>query len=385
MTINFQKIVQGLILPSLASLPTDAVTGDLCNHNNVLKFYNGTSWETLGGGSGMTNPMTTTGDIIYSSDNSGTPARLGIGFEGATLEVVSGIPSWVGGTPPTLHRGIFAGGNGSNSTIDYITITTAANATAFGTLDIARNFCAGFSSSTRGVIGGGSGTTTGTGGITMEYVTIATTGNGTTFGDLTNYRSECAALSNSTRGVMGGGDSGSSYVTMEYVTIATTGNSSSFGNLNTGCADFSGLASPTRGIFSAGSNNHNMDYITIASASNATNFGTMTALFGAMGCASSTRGVWGGGVTTGNINTIEYVDIATTSNPTAFGNLTVSRSYGSGTSDSITGVFAGGYDGSESSLIDYITIATTGNATTFGNLTAARHPTASMSDSHGGL
>jgi len=34
-------------------------------------------WQPdLGGGSGMTNPMTTAGDIIYSSDGSGTPARL---------------------------------------------------------------------------------------------------------------------------------------------------------------------------------------------------------------------------------------------------------------------------------------------------------------------
>src|SRR5207302_166215 len=29
--------------------------------------------------SGMNNPMTTTGDIIYSSDGSGTPARLAVG------------------------------------------------------------------------------------------------------------------------------------------------------------------------------------------------------------------------------------------------------------------------------------------------------------------
>jgi GDSL-like Lipase/Acylhydrolase family len=35
--------------------------------------------------SGMTNPMTTAGDIIYSSDGSGTPARLGIGTEGQVL------------------------------------------------------------------------------------------------------------------------------------------------------------------------------------------------------------------------------------------------------------------------------------------------------------
>jgi hypothetical protein len=42
---------------------------------------------------GMTNPMTTTGDTIYSSSGS-TPARLGIGSASQVLTVTSGIPSW---------------------------------------------------------------------------------------------------------------------------------------------------------------------------------------------------------------------------------------------------------------------------------------------------
>lgn len=42
---------------------------------------------------GMTNPMTTTGDIIYSSPGS-TPVRLGIGSASQILTVASGVPSW---------------------------------------------------------------------------------------------------------------------------------------------------------------------------------------------------------------------------------------------------------------------------------------------------
>lgn len=42
---------------------------------------------------GMTNPMTTTGDVIYSSPGS-TPVRLGIGSAGQVMTVASGIPSW---------------------------------------------------------------------------------------------------------------------------------------------------------------------------------------------------------------------------------------------------------------------------------------------------
>ena len=47
---------------------------------------------------GMTNPMTTTGDTIYSSSGS-TPARLGIGSTGQVLTVAAGVPSWA--TPGT--------------------------------------------------------------------------------------------------------------------------------------------------------------------------------------------------------------------------------------------------------------------------------------------
>jgi hypothetical protein len=42
---------------------------------------------------GMTNPMTTTGDTIYSSSGS-TPARLGIGSTGQILTVAGGVPTW---------------------------------------------------------------------------------------------------------------------------------------------------------------------------------------------------------------------------------------------------------------------------------------------------
>jgi hypothetical protein len=63
---------------------------------------------------GMTNPMTTTGDTIYSSSGS-TPARLGIGSTGQVLTVASGVPSWA--TP--------AGGGGKVLQVVSATTTTA--------------------------------------------------------------------------------------------------------------------------------------------------------------------------------------------------------------------------------------------------------------------
>ena len=63
----------------------------------VLKKNSGTDMDFVWGAdsAGMTNPMTTTGDTIYSSSGS-TPARLGIGTAGQVLQVNSGAtaPEW---------------------------------------------------------------------------------------------------------------------------------------------------------------------------------------------------------------------------------------------------------------------------------------------------
>jgi hypothetical protein len=67
----------------------------------------------------MTNPMTTTGDTIYSSSGS-TPARLGIGTAGQVLQVNSGAtaPEWAtpaGGGGMTLISETVASANASIS------------------------------------------------------------------------------------------------------------------------------------------------------------------------------------------------------------------------------------------------------------------------------
>ena len=59
---------------------------------NVTTYYTGSAWANLDT-TGMTNPMTTTGDTIYSSSGS-TPARLGIGSTGNVLTVAGGVPTW---------------------------------------------------------------------------------------------------------------------------------------------------------------------------------------------------------------------------------------------------------------------------------------------------
>jgi hypothetical protein len=71
--------------------------------------------------SGMTNPMTTTGDTIYSSSGS-TPARLGIGSTGQVLTVAGGVPSWAtpaaGGGTTFISRTSFS--NVSEQSFDNV-------------------------------------------------------------------------------------------------------------------------------------------------------------------------------------------------------------------------------------------------------------------------
>ena len=64
---------------------------------------------------GMTNPMTTTGDTIYSSSGS-TPARLGIGTTGQVLAVSGGIPAWTTPGGATLNTSLITSGTITSGT-----------------------------------------------------------------------------------------------------------------------------------------------------------------------------------------------------------------------------------------------------------------------------
>jgi hypothetical protein len=87
----------------------------------VLKKNSNTDMDFVWGtdSAGMTNPMTTTGDTIYSSSGS-TPARLGIGTTGQILTVVGGVPAWA--AP--------AGGGKVLQVVMGTTSTAVTNATA---------------------------------------------------------------------------------------------------------------------------------------------------------------------------------------------------------------------------------------------------------------
>jgi hypothetical protein len=97
----------------------------------VLKVNSGaTAPEWSSDNAGMTNPMTTTGDTIYSSSGS-TPARLAIGSTGNVLTVAGGVPSWAAPAsafPATTESANVSAVEFTTST-SYTDLTTASAVT----------------------------------------------------------------------------------------------------------------------------------------------------------------------------------------------------------------------------------------------------------------
>ena len=90
---------------------------------NVTTYYTGSAWANLDT-TGMTNPMTTTGDTIYSSSGS-TPARLGIGTAGQVLQVNSGAtaPEWA--TPSSGGMTLLDSGSLTGASVTTATLSTS--------------------------------------------------------------------------------------------------------------------------------------------------------------------------------------------------------------------------------------------------------------------
>lgn len=118
-------LMQGVLVFASAAARDAAITSPqegqfaYLKDTNVTTYYTGSAWANLDT-TGMTNPMTTTGDTIYSSSGS-TPARLGIGTTGQVLTVASGIPSWAtpaaGGAYTQIATGSLTGASVTISSI----------------------------------------------------------------------------------------------------------------------------------------------------------------------------------------------------------------------------------------------------------------------------
>lgn len=292
------------------------------------------------------------------------------------------------------NRGVFNGGNGGLTVLDYINIDTISNAINFGANTISKTSFSGTSngSNDRGIFGGGYSAIN-----VIEYITIMIQSNALDYGDLTIGRHGQGGLSNNinNRGVFAGGsDGGTFFNVIDYVNISTTNNALDFGDLTTTkvyCASASNGIN-NKGLTSGGHVSSNViDYFMLSVLGNSVDYGDLT--LGRHGVASTSnhinnRAIIVGGTTTGDgsstVNVIDYMTISTQSNALDFGDLYTNRGFHlSSTSNGINnrGVNGGSWNPSvTTNIIDYVNISVLSNSTDFGDLTVSRGQPGSTSN-----
>ena len=280
--------------------------------------------------------------------------------------------------------GIFMGGQtpSASNVIDYVSISTAADAADFGDLIAATEGSSAFCDGTSAYFACGSTDTDG-----LEIFNIASKGNTVQGTNLTTGRQGRGNAQSNVRGLAAGGAPGPS-ANIDFFTFKSADAGGDFGDLTHSGFGIAGCSSPTRGIFMGGSYSNVMDYVTISTLGNATDFGDyQQAVEHGVGLSSNTRGIFAGGQGDNPYpfyNDIGYITIASTGNTTDFGNLQVARSAMGGVSNNTKGVMGGG--GTPIiNTIDVITIASTADASDFGDLTTARQRIGATGNGIGGL
>ncbi len=194
------------------------------------------------------------------------------------------------------------------------------------------------------------------------------------------------------RGLIAGGLTPTLLDSINYISISTLGDAYNFGDLVAATRLAAGCASATRGLFGGGASpsptkTNKIDLVTIASTANAVDFGNLTVARNQLAaCSNQTRGIWGGGDGPSSVSDVmDYVTIASTGNAVDFGNLVAATEQLEGCSSSVRGLFGGGSAPGATNTIQFITISTTGNAQDFGDLITAKTFFASCSNSTRGL
>ena len=332
------------------------------------------------------------------------PGELYYNYDFKTIEFFDGYGWRQVDNTTRSGRGVFMGGQTLNptrdlSSMEYINIPSLGNGVNFGEMSEDKQYTAGASSSTRGLIAGGyhPGASPSSVVDTIEYITIASAGGSIDFGNLSDSRGELDGCGSSTRGLFIGGED-TPFANMniiDYVEFATLGDALDFGDITVARRDTTCLSSQTRGFCAGGIADSPVnrvtaiDVVTIAAKGNGIDFGDLsqTKNMGNGGCSNSVRGLFGGGQVPYTTNMIDYITMASNGNAIVFGELTTVKNNQAAVSTQIRGVFGSGFDSPSTitNTIDYVTIASTGNAVDFGDMSIARSQNSAVSDSHGGL
>jgi hypothetical protein len=127
------RTLAGAIDTSLLDLKGGTTNQVLAKNSNTDMDF---KW--VADAAGMTNPMTTTGDTIYSSSGS-TPARLAIGSTGNVLTVAGGVPTWAAPAGGGKVLQVVQGTTTTSANINTTTLTdTNLTATITPTLNTSK-------------------------------------------------------------------------------------------------------------------------------------------------------------------------------------------------------------------------------------------------------
>ena len=123
-TVQIQNVGAGVctVTAGTATVSTSATLA-LKQYDAGSLYFNTTSaaiFFAVDAADGMANPLTTTGDIVYSSSGT-TAARLGIGSSAQVLTVASGIPSWA---TPASSTPTYVGASAYSNATQTISNTT---------------------------------------------------------------------------------------------------------------------------------------------------------------------------------------------------------------------------------------------------------------------
>ena len=352
-----------------------------------------------------------TGAVRYNTDSNKMEVYIGDTW----MEVAVSSPNLDGGA-----RGLFPGGwrntpsTARSNAIDFITISTAGDATDFGDLSRRAAYMGTCSSRTRGIIAGGNSDNNNDASNIIDFVTISSTGDSTDFGDLPVAINAHYGHSNQTRGVFATGYNPSPAFTskkdISVLTIASTGSAIDGGDMSRHSVQTFVFGNPTRGIWGGGYyatpdgsqgspgfpvDGEKLEAVNLASTGVTSTFGTFKGssngdIIRSAGLSNSTRGIRFSGYTSPYHQNYDKYEIASLGNAVEFGDVLYNREWAMTTSSATRGVAAGGDSGpyATSREIQYFEISTGGTALDFGDLTdrpSSAVANGGISNGHGGL
>jgi hypothetical protein len=243
------------------NLLSDSNSSDFGDLTTAQMFSAGSNSETHGFHIGDGYVATSATDIIEVFDFSAKGNATDYG------DMTSTAASLAACFDPDKSKTVLAGGrNASNAQIDIIQQfqhSSSADATDFGDLVNAKDYCNGVNGSTWAHFCAGYESTTAVN--VIEYVAYDTTGDATDFGDLAQAIGWRAGMESDTYGYNAAGTAPFDRNNIDYFTLDATGNGSNFGNLTAGIRGAAGVSNDTKGIIFGGFVHNKIDFGTSGS------------------------------------------------------------------------------------------------------------------------